>query len=181
MPRAKRRYRTGTTNRFSRVEVIRPPTMTTASGCSISWPGELPAITSGTSASPVASVVMRIGESRSSAPRMTSSGPKASPSKRSRCWKWLIIRMPLRAAMPKTVKNPTSEPIERIPSAPSTTASRPPTSAIGKVTNERIASRQLRNEACSSRKIPIAAAMPKRIMSCCASWRSLYSPSSSAW
>ena len=62
--------------------------------------------------------------------------------------------------MPKTVKKPTSEPIERMPSAPITTASRPPTSAIGSVTNDRIASRQLRNEACRSRKIPIAAAMP---------------------
>ena len=34
----------------------------------------------------------------------------ARPSYRSRCWKWLIIMMPLRAAMPSTDRKPTSEP-----------------------------------------------------------------------
>src|SRR5205807_4840531 len=33
------RYREGSTNRFSIVDVTRPPRMTTAMGCSISWPG----------------------------------------------------------------------------------------------------------------------------------------------
>ena len=46
---------------------------------------------------------MRIGESRSRAPRMTSAGPNASPSWRSRCWKWVTIMIPLRAAIPITV------------------------------------------------------------------------------
>ncbi len=53
---------------------------------------------------------MRIGASRSRAPRRTSSRPHGTPSSRSRCWQWLMSRIPLRAAMPKTVKNPTSEP-----------------------------------------------------------------------
>ena len=44
---------------------MRPPRMTTAIGYSISWPAMLPATTSGTSASPVASAVIRIGASRS--------------------------------------------------------------------------------------------------------------------
>ena len=46
------------------------------------------------------------------APRRTSSGPNGSPSSSSRCWKWLISMMPLRAAIPSTVKKPTSEPSE---------------------------------------------------------------------
>ena len=75
--------------------------MTIAIGCSISAPGSSPAMTSGTSARPVASAVMRIGDSRSRAPRRTSAGPNSSPSNRSRCWKWLIIMIPLRAAMPE--------------------------------------------------------------------------------
>ena len=58
---------------------------------------------------------MRIGESRSPAPRSTSAGPSGTPSSRSRCWKWLIIMMPLRAAMPSTVKKPISAPREMTP------------------------------------------------------------------
>lgn len=38
---------------MSTVEVTSPPRMTTAIGCSISWPGMLPMLTSGTSARPV--------------------------------------------------------------------------------------------------------------------------------
>ena len=47
-----------------------------AIGCSISWPGMLPAAASGTSARPVAEAVMRIGARRSFAPRSTSAGPE---------------------------------------------------------------------------------------------------------
>ena len=36
------RYSTGSTNRFSRVEVASPPRITIAIGYSISWPGRLP-------------------------------------------------------------------------------------------------------------------------------------------
>ena len=61
-------------NRLTRVDVTRPPRMTIAMGCSISWPGILPMITRGTSASPVVSVVIRIGESLSRAPRSISPG-----------------------------------------------------------------------------------------------------------
>ena len=39
---ANRRYSEGTTNRLSSVDVTRPPRITTAIGCSISWPGMLP-------------------------------------------------------------------------------------------------------------------------------------------
>ena len=129
-----RRYSDGSTNRLSSVDVNSPPRMTTASGCSISCPGRVPSTTSGTSASPVASDVIRIGASRSRAPRSTSSRPNAIPSCSSRCWQWLISRIPLRAAMPNTVKKPTSEPSEMIPPAIQA-ASTPPTSAIGNVRN----------------------------------------------
>ena len=47
-------------------------------------PGLLPEMASGTRASPVASAVIRIGASRSSEPRITSSGPNGSPSSSSR-------------------------------------------------------------------------------------------------
>ena len=63
----------------------------------------------------MASIVIRIGASRSLAPWMTSSGPNGTPSSLSRCWKWLISMMPLRAVIPSTVKKPTSEPIESTP------------------------------------------------------------------
>ena len=46
--------------------------MITAMGCSISWPGLLPPITMGRSARVVVKAVMRIGASRSSAPRRIS-------------------------------------------------------------------------------------------------------------
>ena len=82
----KRRYSDGTMNRLTNVDVMSPPMITIAIGCSISWPGMLPPTISGTIASAVASAVIMIGESRSSAPRMTSAGPKGMPSCRSRCW-----------------------------------------------------------------------------------------------
>ena len=50
--------------------------MTTAIGYSISWPGWLPPATIGSSASAVASAVIRIGASRSSAPRSTSAAER---------------------------------------------------------------------------------------------------------
>ena len=53
--------------------------------------------------------------------------------------------MPLRAAMPSTVRNPTSEPSEMIP-PPAYAASTPPTRAEGSVTKDRVASRQLPND-----------------------------------
>jgi len=46
----------------------------------------------------------------------------------------LISRIPLRAAIPNTVKDPTSEPREIIP-PDSQADSTPPTSAIGSVRN----------------------------------------------
>ena len=48
-------------------------------------------------------------------PRSTRPGPNGSPSSRSRCWKWLIIMIPFRAAMPITVKKPISAPSEMTP------------------------------------------------------------------
>ena len=60
--------------------------MTMAMGYSISWPAMLPAISSGTSARPVVSAVIRIGASRSLAPWITRSRPKGTPSSSSRCW-----------------------------------------------------------------------------------------------
>src|SRR5437773_11269635 len=82
--------------------------------------------------------------------RTTSAGPNVSPSCRSRCWKWLIIMIPLRAAIPRIVKNPTSEPSEMTPSA-KYTARTPPTSAEGSVKNESVARRQLPKDVTRSR------------------------------
>ena len=52
--------------------------------------------------------------------------------------------------MPSTVKKPMSEPSVTIPLLRKT-AITPPTRANGRVKNDRVASRQLRNEAWSSR------------------------------
>ena len=117
-------------NRLRSVEVTRPPRMTTASGYSISWPGLLPAMTSGTRARPVVRAVIRIGASRSSAPRRTRARPNGSPSSSSRWRKWLTSMMPLRAAMPSTVTKPTSEPSDSTPPV-SSTATTPPIRAKG--------------------------------------------------
>ena len=158
--------------------VTNPPTTTMAIGCSISCPGMLPATTRGTSASPVARAVIRIGASRSVAPRMTSSRPNSIPSSRSSCWKWLTIKMPLRAAMPNTARNPTSEPKDS--TAPlSSTATTPPTRAIGSSTKVSRASRKLPSAACSSSRIVSSAAKPNTSSFSWAAFSSLDSPSTS--
>jgi hypothetical protein len=151
-----------------------------ASGYSISCPGRSPSTTRGTSARPVASDVIRIGASRSLAARSTRSTPNVSPSSCSRCWAWLISRMPLRAAMPNTVKNPTRDPIERIPPV-AKAASTPPTSAMGSVTKARRAGRQLPSATCRSRKMIASEMAPivnSRVWAACCSSNS---PSSSTW
>src|SRR5215831_10394172 len=178
--RPNRRYREGSTSRLSRVEVARPPSTTTASGCSISCPGRSPSSTSGTRARPVASDVIRIGDSRSRAPRITSAVPNSMPSSCSRCCQWLISRMPLRAAMPNTVKKPTNDPREMIP-PPAHAARIPPTSAIGSVTKASTASRHLRNDAWSSSRIRTPAMSEDCSSRDCAACRSWYSPSISMW
>jgi Glutamine amidotransferase domain len=77
-----------------------------------------------------------------------------SLSSRSRCWKWLSVRIPLRAAMPNTVRKPTIEPNDRMPS-PSHTASTPPTRATGSARKAIIVRRRLPNAACRSRRMAI--------------------------
>ena len=71
----------------------------------------------------------------------------------------------MRAAMPNTVKNPTSDPMERIPPV-ANAASTPPTSASGRVTKASSAGRQLPSATCSSRKM-IASAMTPVVNSRC--------------
>ena len=63
--------------------------------------------------------------------------------------------IPFRAAIPSTVKKPTSEPSEMTPPVMHA-ASIPPTSADGRVRNDSSARRVLPNEACSRRKTPIS-------------------------
>ena len=63
----------------------------------------------------VVKAVIMIGAMRSRAPRITSSEPKAMPSSCSRCWKWLIIMIPLRVAMPNRVMNPPRDAIDSVP------------------------------------------------------------------
>ena len=56
-----------------------------AMGFSISWPGLFPPTIIGKRASAAANAVIRIGASRSFAPRMMKAGPNVSPSSFSRC------------------------------------------------------------------------------------------------
>ena len=121
--------------------------------------GDAPGAASGRIARPVASAVIMMGASRSDAPRMMSSGPSGTPSSCSRCWKWVIIKMPLRAAMPNTVKNPINDPSDIKPSL-STTANTPPANDTGSNREAKPASHKLLNAACSSRKITRSAARP---------------------
>ena len=88
--------------------------------------------------------------------------------------------MPLRAAIPKTVKKPTSEPSERIPSL-ANAASTPPTSAIGSVRKDSAARRQLAEGRLQQEEDPERGADAEDEQPVCAAWRSSYSPSSSAW
>ena len=81
-------YRNASVGRRSRlraVEVKRPPRITVAMGPSISRPGSPLPIASGRSPSAVTRAVMRIGTSRSDAPRIAASIPQVSPSTATRC------------------------------------------------------------------------------------------------
>src|SRR3970040_13606 len=60
--------------------------------------------------------------------------------------------MPLRAAIPRIVRNPTSEPSEMTPS-PKYAASTPPTRAEGKVKKEKVARRPFPKDTCRVRTI----------------------------
>ena len=66
----------------------------------------------------------------------------------------------LRAAIPKTVRKPTSEPSE-ITSPVKYAASNPPTSAEGKVKKPSTARRRFPKDASRIRNVPIAAAIAK--------------------
>ena len=74
----------------------------------------------------------------------------------------MIIKIPLRAEIPNTVRNPTREPREIMPS-PKNAASIPPTRADGKSKNDRVAKRVLLKEVCRRRKIAIKAIKPRTI------------------
>ena len=120
------------TKRLSSVEVNSPPRITIASGCSISCPGRSPEDDQRHEREAGGQRGHQDRREPLRAARSTRSTPNVSPSSRSRCWAWLISRMPLRAAMPNTVKNPTSDPIDRIPpvaNAASTPADRAPAAA----------------------------------------------------
>ena len=75
----------GSTNRLSAVDVSSPPRITIAIGPSISRPGSPLPSASGRSPSAVTSAVIRIGPSRSSAPRIAVSRPQGAPSTATRC------------------------------------------------------------------------------------------------
>ena len=83
--RAYRRYIVGTTTMFRRVDVINPHRITMAIGVWISLPAFPPPNASGISASPAAIAVIRIGMSRSRAPRSTASRKSVTPSSLIRC------------------------------------------------------------------------------------------------
>ena len=78
----KRRNSAGTTSMFRNVDDSRPHRMTMAIGVRISRPGCSPPSASGTRARPAARAVIRIGASRSIAPRRTASWKSVTPSKR---------------------------------------------------------------------------------------------------
>ena len=69
---------------LSAVEVTSPQRMTTAMGAWISLPAWPCASASGMRPSPVASAVMRMGESRSIAPRNTAVRASVTPSRSTR-------------------------------------------------------------------------------------------------
>src|SRR6266566_3629262 len=83
-----RAYHTGTTKRLSQVELTRPPTITSAIGCSISPPARPPRRRSGTSAMPVVSAVMRMGARRSAAAATTAPRSRGPPRASSTWRKW---------------------------------------------------------------------------------------------
>ena len=126
--------------------------------------------------------VIRIGASRSFAPRSTSAGPNASPSCVSRCRKWLIMMMPLRAAMPSTVRNPTSDPSDSTPPV------EPRCEHAADQRQRQQSGTSAQPAACCRRRpaavagSPTAAAMRRTTISrCCAACRSVDSPRTSAW
>src|SRR6266404_6686400 len=67
--RPNRKASVGKTSRFKRVEVTSPPRITIAIGPSISRPGSPLPIANGSRPSPVTKAVIRMGASRSEAPR----------------------------------------------------------------------------------------------------------------
>src|SRR5262249_46399113 len=75
-----RRNRTGVSTLSSRVALIRPPKIVTATGCRISLPGVAASMRSGNNAKPAESAVISTGVSRSRLPRRTSSRPNGSRS-----------------------------------------------------------------------------------------------------
>ncbi|MOA15967.1 hypothetical protein D3C78_1361560 [compost metagenome] len=68
----------------SRVALMRPEKITTATGCRTSVPGCSASNSSGASANAVTSAVISTGASRSSEPRTIILWPKSSPSMRIR-------------------------------------------------------------------------------------------------
>ena len=104
-----------------------------AIGVWISLPGSPPDEASGMSASPAASAVIRIGASRSIAPRRTASAESVTPSCSTRWWMWETIMMPLRVAMPNSVMKPMSDATHSTPPESKTPAT-PPISASGRLT-----------------------------------------------
>ena len=103
------------TNRFRSVAVVSPPRMTIAIGKVLDLGPKAPGHCQRHERQ--ARGRRRHQDRRQPpVPAQHERGPKVSPSWRSRCWKWLIMRMPLRAAMPNTVRKPTSEPSDSTPS-----------------------------------------------------------------
>src|SRR5712692_4279644 len=100
----------GSTSRLRAVEVKSPPRIMIAIGPSTSRPGAPLPIASGSRPSAVTSAVIRIGRSRSEAPRMAASKPQLIPSTETKWSKCEIIMIELRMVMPNSVTNPTIEP-----------------------------------------------------------------------
>ena len=150
--RAKRKSSVGSKNMLSSVEDKSPNRITIAMGVRISLPGASPRNASGTSASPEASAVMRIGDSRSRAPRRTASRKSRTPSKRSKWRTWATIMIPLRAAMPNTVMKPISVATDST-SSEIHTPNTPPTKASGRLSITKATSRAERKVAYSRNAI----------------------------
>ena len=72
------------------------------------------------------------------------------------------MMMPLRAAMPSTVRNPINEPSEMTPPA-SHAARTPPTSAEGSVRKLSVARRQLSKDCRRRRKMPTSASTREQL------------------
>ena len=144
---------------LSAVDESKPNRMTMAMGASSSLPGLPAPSASGISARPAASAVIKMGDSRSTAPRRIAWRKSLTPSSPIRCLMWEIIMIPLRVAIPNRVMNPMMDATESTPPERKTPTT-PPISANGRLNMMTTASEKERKAAVRMTRIPSITARP---------------------